>query len=532
MTFGKTIPVRFVFLGLAFFALENTCRSAVESDHPCGDAGAQREASQGRQETSLVQQEAELREALRREPNNAVALARLGKMLAIENKSAEAQELLEKAIKLNPGDLEARRNLATSYYGSAQLESARKNFEVVLKAHPDDSLSALLLGMVSEDLNDHARAAKLLGGILPLVQQRPESVLALAKAYYHLGEPEKARGTLQLLMNHPAGPQAAFQGGRLAAKFQDYGTAEKAFAAIQQSYPDRTAVNYNLALAQYSAKKYEETERTLKASIAEARATPEIYALLGWTYAKQDRLQEMLTAFEKAINDDPGNPTHFLDLGNVLIEKKNYGTAMEVAKEAVKRYPGLSRAHSLQGSVELHMYLLSDALKSYARAVELDPNDPKAALGYALALWNMDRNDEAARAFEEGSKKFASDAFFQLKYALFLVNAPGDRDAAQDARIKKQLKRAQALDDSDAETHFQLASLAMKENNYKEAEQELLVAAKLDPELSKVHFLLARVYRRTGRNEEAEKQTALHRKLKEAENQGADTDAAIGTRHP
>ena len=476
--------------------------------------------------------EAELREAIRRAPANPGYLAQLGSILAKQNKMGEAVPYLERALKLNPGDAETRRTLATSYWQLGKLAEARKNLETVLKTHPDDTLATMLLGMVSEDFGDHQRAALLLADVIPLVRQRPETIDSLARAYYHLGQTDKARNTLQMLVGHRAGPEAVFQGGRIAVEFKDYDTAEEMFLPIQSTYPDAAALNYNLALAQFSAKRYADCEKTLLASMGYGHGTAEAYALLGWTYQKQDHLPEMLKAFEKAINMDPANQTYYIDLGDGLAEKKNYATAREVAKEAAKRFPSSSGVYSMKGSVELKMYLLTEALKSYSKAVELDANNPRAVLGLALTLWNMDRSDEAAKWFEEGVRKFPRDGFVLLKYALFLLNAPGERDAEQVARIKKLLKKSEELDDSMAETHFQLGNLAMKENKYEEALNELQIAAKLEPDLSKAHLALARVYRRAGRTEEAEKETELHRKLKASEEQNADVNAAIGARHP
>src|SRR5207302_1935820 len=156
---------------------------------------------------------------------------------------------------------------------------------------------------------------------------------------------------------------------------------------------------------------YAECEKTLLASIGFGHATADAYELLGWAYQKQDRLPEMLKTFEKAINMEPGNQTYYIDLGDGLAEKKSYATAIEVAKEAVKRFPSSSGVYSMKGSVELKMYLLTEALKSYSRAVELDPNNARALLGLALTQWNMDRNDEAAKTFEEAIHKFPQDGF-------------------------------------------------------------------------------------------------------------------------
>jgi tetratricopeptide (TPR) repeat protein len=308
--------------------------------------------------------------------------------------------------------------------------------------------------------------------------------------------------------------------------------AERMFLSIQTTYPDPAVVNYNLALAQFSAKRYAECEKTLLSSLGYGHETADAYALLGRTYEKQDNLPKMLKAFEKAINKEPANQTYYVDLGDALAEKKNYRTAIEVAKEAVKRFPTSSIAYSLKGSVELKMYLLDESLNSYSKAVELDSNNPRAALGLALTLWNMDRNDETAKAFVEGVRRFPNDAFFLLKYALFLLNAPGERDVQADAQIKALLKKSEALDGSDFETHFQLGNLAMKENKYDEALLELQAATKLDPEVAKVHLALGRVYRRMGREQEADNESQLHRKLKAQEDQSADAQSAIGTRHP
>lgn len=472
--------------------------------------------------------EAQLRETVRREPDNASAYAQLGSILAIENKFEESERCFDKALKLNPGDLDSRRSLATDYWQLGQPEKARANLEIVLNAKPGDSLATLLLGMVSEDLGNHQRAAKLLGDVLPLVRQRPETISALARANYHIGAIEKAQAALQML----AGPEAVFQGGRLAAEFKDYDTAEQMFLSIQNTYPDAGALNYNLGLAQFSAKRYEPCEKTLLTSIGYGHGTADAYALLGWAYAKQQRSEEMLKAFERAINMAPSNETYFIDLGEASMEDKKDGTALEVAKEAVKRFPSSSQAYRLKGAVELKMFLLTDALKSYTKATELNPNNATAALGLALTLWNMDRNEDAAKSFEEGVRKFPQDAFFVMKYALFLLNAPGERDAAANERIKELLKRSEELDASNFETHYQLGNLAIQENKYEEALSELQTATKLDPDVAKVHLLLARVYRRTGHEDEALKETQLHRKLKEKEDQNVDATAAIGTRHP
>jgi superkiller protein 3 len=484
------------------------------------------------QGSELGAQESALRKSARQTPNDPRVLARLGTVLAMQGKLEESVGWLEKALKLDPGNADTRRTLATSYWQLGQLEKSRTNLERVLRAKPQDGWSSLLLGMVSEDLGDHPRAVRLLSGVLRRVQQRSEPILALARAYYQLKDKDKARETLRYLSDLPNDSKGVFAGGRAAAEFRDYETAETLFRSIQYTYPDPAELQFNLALAQYGERRYDDSQKTLLALVQSGQANANAYELLGWTYQQQDHLDEMMKAFETAINMEPGQESHFLELGQALLEKRNSETALEVAKEAVRRFPTSSRAASLKGSAELHMSRLTEALESYKKAVELDPKDPKAMLGLALTYWNANQDAEAAKVFAEGARKFPSDALLQLKYAIFLINAPEEKTLEREAQIEKLLKRSEELDDSMAETHFHLGNVAVRQSKYEEALREFVAAADLDPEMSKTHFALARVYRRLGREQDAARETEIHAKLKAKEEQNSEANAGIGTRHP
>src|SRR5437016_12996119 len=95
---------------------------------------------------------------MERSPENATYAARLGALLASENRQEEASELFEKALRLNPGDQETRRNLAASHWRLGRHAAARVNLQTVLKVRPDECLALLLLGVVSEALGEHPTA--------------------------------------------------------------------------------------------------------------------------------------------------------------------------------------------------------------------------------------------------------------------------------------------------------------------------------------------------------------------------------------
>src|SRR6266849_2973662 len=116
--------------------------------------------------------ETELRLAVHLSPNESDYLAGLGGVLGMQHRREEADQYFEKALKIDPGNLTVRRNLAADQWQTGRLQEATANLERILKAKPHDPPTLLLLGMVAENLKHFAKAAELLGSVPEMVKQR------------------------------------------------------------------------------------------------------------------------------------------------------------------------------------------------------------------------------------------------------------------------------------------------------------------------------------------------------------------------
>ncbi|HEY7307264.1 MAG TPA: tetratricopeptide repeat protein [Bryobacteraceae bacterium] len=403
----------------------------------------------------LISAEAELQRAVELAPEDASYLTSLGGILGMEQKFAEANVYFERAVERDRTNAAARRNLAANEWRLGQFKQAQANLEMLLRIQPQDKVAKLLLGMVSENQHDYARAAKLLGGVPELVEQQPESIAALASAYYHTERREEAHKTLALLLTRTdASPQGIFAAAGVAAQVRDYRLAEQLFDSIRYKYPDTAALQYNLALIQFRTGRITESQRTLL--------------------------------------------------------------------EAVHSGPGKAEIYNLLGTVETKMDLFTDAIKSYSRAIELDPNSIDAEVGLASARWAAGMHSEAEAQFQLLLKRHPREAIVYESYGTSLLGAAGDD--AMFRRAADLLKKAASLDASRAETHYQLGLLELKRNeaevtleSLRQALGELQTAARLGLNDSKIHYALARVYRRLGREAEATSEMQLYQKLKESE---------------
>ena len=494
----------------------------VSRNLPASDQNTQAEAH-AKQAADLIEAgnlpaaELELRKASDLAPNNSGILGNLGTVLAMEKKFEESTGVFQRALEIAPANLTLRRYLAANLWQLRRFPEAKRNLEIILKEKPGDPPTLLLLGMVSENMKDYGTAVRMLASVPALVRQQPKSIAALARSYYHIGSREQARVTLDELLNHPAGPQAILLGAQIADEMQDYDAAKKLLVSIPPTFPDQAEVGYRLALVEYHAKQFDESQRTLLHLIGSGLKSSDIYNLLGWCYQQQQQPAQATDALEQAIRLDPAQESNYLDLGKILLANGSLPSALELAKRTAQAFPNSSRALLFKGTAELNVGQFTDAVDSYSAALHLDSSDPDASLGLAEAQFAAGRAEDATAGFEAGISRFPKDARFRLQYALMLLKEADTGNAQAGAHAEQLLKSALALDDSLPEAHYQLGEIALSKGQTAEALTHLQSAAKLDPGSAGTHFALASVYRRLGRKAEASKELALYEKWKEAE---------------
>jgi tetratricopeptide (TPR) repeat protein len=459
--------------------------------------------------------EQQLREAVKLAPNDPFFLSTLGSILGMEQKLPEASLCFEKAVKIDPSNVEVRRHLAATQWQLGRFIEARKNLEYILSRDPNDKPALLLAGMVAENLKDYSAAAKWLSKVPELVDQRPEAQLALGRSYYKLGQQEDARKILGKISGKPADAKFVFWAGQEAFLAQDFDTAEALFLSIQPSYADQASLGYAIARVQYQTRRYVQAQKTLSDLTAQGLASGDIYSLLGWCQFRQGQFDEAVRTLERAIKLEPQKEGYHVDLGTILAGRRQKLTAaLQVAKVAAQQFPDSYQTYQLKGLVETRLAHYQDAVQSYLRAQKLNPSAADVNVGLAVAQWGAGLKEEALATFERGLQQFPKDPEHLQEYARVLSKMSEQGDGAAEVRAISLLKKAIVMDNSQPEPFYQLGSLELAKGNAQEAVELLKQAAELDPKSSKVHFALSRALRRLSRQEDADKEFQLYESLK------------------
>lgn len=466
----------------------------------------------------LPNAETELRRAVDLVPDDPAYLAKLGQVLGMQDRMEEAGRYYRRALRLAPDNVAIRRNLALTQWSRRRFAEAKANLEEVLARVPGDQLTRFLLGMILVNSGEYARAVELLESVPERVRGQGESVAALARAQYALGQKEQARATLEsMALNRSLPSGDVFACASVAANAEDFATAETLFLSIRSTYPDAAVLSYRIALMQFRADRIDRSRQTLLEAIDKGQRSGSIYNLLGQCQAAQNRLQSAVASFEQAIDLEPAEESHYLNAVQLLAEHQIWRVLIRIAEEGVARIPRSDRLYRMKGLAETAMLYSEDAVRSYRRALEINPASAKANLGLAIAQRTTGSREDAAATFEKGIRKFPDHGAHYQEYGLMLLKTgeTGDDGALQ--RAVTLLQKAVKLDASLPVAHYQLGRLALEEDRAGEALPHLETAARLNPDQSRVHYLLARAYRRLGRSEEARSHLKTFRRMKAAE---------------
>lgn len=183
-------------------------------------------------------------------------------------------------------------------------------------------------------------------------------------------------------------------------------------------------------------------------------------------YLKENKNDEALKAFKKALAFDPQNTTAQKYIGKLYLAKgDNY--------EAIKSFKVM--AQSQPTSVDAHMDLANAYIqdKQYAasekelkEAVRLDPTNPLPVYTLGLQYANTDRLAEAVTQFKKVQKISPNDG--NVYYALGMVyNKQGKYEEAA-ASLEKALKIKKSFPDANYELGFAYNALGRKEDAQKQ----------------------------------------------------------------
>lgn len=406
-------------------------------------------------------------------------------------------------------------------YEAGKFSEAATQLERLLPQAPRSFELHELLGLV---YGAEAENGKAVEQLRLAVQLNASSVLArtnLATGLLKVGKPEEAeiqlRGALEI---DPHDYSVNHNLAELYLRQNRMADAIRLLQAAQQIRPAAYDNGYDLALANLLAGNLKDSKELIETLLAQ-KDTGELHNLLGRVDEAGGEYLEAANQFSLAAHLNPSEDSLFVWASELLLHR-TYGPAIEVFREATKRFPGSQRLWIGLGMSLYSRGEYDEAIRVLVTAADLNPKDSRCYLFLSKAyLSSPSQAESVIERFRRYAELEPGSALAQYYYGVSLWKGRRvDRPDVDYKAVEALLQRSIALDGHLAEVHLQLGILYTDQHAYEEAFPEYERALQLDPKLADAHFRLGRYYVHAGEKIKAQSEFDTFKSL-QAQHQAA-----------
>lgn len=315
---------------------------------------------------------------------------------------------LQKAVALEPANVDARGNLGVLLFFRGDYAGAVPELRVAVKLKPELWKLQGLLGLAEDRTGDIQASRADLESAFPHLTEpkfKVEVANALVANYNSTGDTEKAAGIVSAqLADQPTDPALLYSAYRLYAEL-----ADKALLTMALTDPDGALMHEMMA-------------RELGRHGDEAQA---------------------VVNYREALKINPHLPGAHFELGELLYNSSNeqlQGQAEAEFQLALADNPTDEKTHLALAAVATKRGDTKGAFNEYSRAVELQPNDPDALVELGKVLMTMNENDKAQQAFEQAVKADPTSTVAHYRLSMLYRRQGNTAEADQQMNEYKKYK--------------------------------------------------------------------------------------------
>ena len=214
-----------------------------------------------------------------------------------------AQESFNRALNINPNDLEAHFFLADLYETMGERMNGLPHLEHILKINPAHILALQMLSADYFELNRFSDALHLLKKLLALDTKNSECRVRIAGCLFELGKYEMAAAAFDSIEKlNPKDIVAICLKGMCHVFLKAYSDAMTAFKRASALDPNNFMPFQYMGIMFMQMTRYAEAVKAFSKAIALSPDQPELYSSLGTSLAETQNFSEAIKAHEKACS--------------------------------------------------------------------------------------------------------------------------------------------------------------------------------------------------------------------------------------
>ncbi len=390
-----------------------------------------------------------LQNALRNDPNNAVAHYQLGVAYEQQHDLARAESEWREAVRIRPELTDAQRSLAALELQRGDVDGLLLTAQQIITAQP------------------YSQDGFLLKGIAEIARQKYSDA-------QHDAE--------QALQRAPQSPAPYVQLGNVQLAQKHHAEAEKFYQQALDKDPSSPEGLSGLMNTYFALKEFDKAVAAARAQIAKSPNSSNFYDLLGTALfnGKKD-LPGAEEALRKAVDLDKNNTDALEKLGKVQVQEGAADKAIALYQQSIKDNPRDVRFYILTGELYEAKQNFDQAKAMYQQALAIQPDQPLASNNLAYVILETGGNVDVALSMAQTARRGMPDsanAADTLGWAYYQKGVYQSAISQFQEALRLSEKHGEP---DDATIHLHLGLAYQKANQNALARQQLEKAVKLSP---------------------------------------------------
>jgi cytochrome c-type biogenesis protein CcmH/NrfG len=422
--------------------------------------------------------EAELLNALKRDPQDGSLWFLLGVTRAQLKKTDPAIEAFEKALRLAPDKAPVYFDLGLLYMEKNDVSNAEEAYGRGLTLDPSNVPANQNYALLLMQRGEYREASIPLERLKKITPNDVSVRATLIEAYLKSGLKDKGENEIdELLSAHVVILPQGLALAKLLHDNQETDAAQRVLESLKSSWPN----------------------------------SAEAHGELGLILTEKEKFRDAAMELWRAVQLDPDSEKYSLGYGEALMSSEQYPVALPFLLGAQKRFVNQPNFPYQLAITDICLQRFSDAISVLDSLARERPDSGKVQflLGGAYELSGElqtaeDHYRSAIRLVPQEPKYY--------RVLASLLQKQGPEELAESIQL---LRKALALDPTDAESKIVLARCLEKQGELDEAASLLEQAVVNEPASRRAHSALAEVYRRQQKLAQAEQQQSIAAKLEE-----------------
>jgi tetratricopeptide (TPR) repeat protein len=335
-------------------------------------------------------------------PQGASVHSNRGNVLQALRRFEEAVASYDRAIAIRPDHVEAHSNRGAALGELGRHEEALASYESAIQFKPDYAEAWSNRGNTLGHLQRHEDAVGSYDLAVTIKPDYAEAWSYRGSALQELKCLEAALASFErAIAINPGRAEIHNSCGAVLAELKRHAEALASYERVVEISPGYGNAHYNRGNTLLELKRYEEALGSYDRALEIMPDYADAWCNRGNALKQLDRFEEAVASYDRATAIDSEYADPWSNRGSALQSLRRFDEALDSFDRAIRINSAYADAYYNRGNLLGELKRFEEAVESFDRVIEIDPDHPEAYNNRGVALNELHRPEEAVANYEQ-----------------------------------------------------------------------------------------------------------------------------------